>query len=139
MSDTVAFVGLGAMGAGMAACLLRHGITVRGFDVRPEPVQALAGLGGQACRSSAEAAEAADLAVVIVLNADQVEQAVFGEDGLARSLRAGTPIVSMSTMSPGRARALASQAAERGLRWLDAPVSGGVERARGGHVDPSTT
>ncbi|HEY1296189.1 MAG TPA: NAD(P)-binding domain-containing protein, partial [Chloroflexota bacterium] len=74
----------------MAACLLRHGITVRGFDVRPEPVQALAGLGGQACRSSAEAAEAADLAVVIVLNADQVEQAVFGEDGLARSLRAGT-------------------------------------------------
>ena len=132
MPHTLAFIGLGAMGAGMAACLVRHGHAVRGFDVRPEAVQALGQVGGLASRSSAEAAENADLAVVIVLNADQVEQAVFGVDGLARSLRAGTPVVCMSTMSPGRARVLASQATERGLRWLDAPVSGGVERARDG-------
>ncbi|MBV9327336.1 MAG: NAD(P)-dependent oxidoreductase [Chloroflexi bacterium] len=131
---TVAFVGLGAMGTAMAGCLLRHGQLVRGFDVRPQPVQALAALGGQACRSSAEAADGADAAIVIVLNADQVEQAVFGRDGLAESLASGTPVVSMSTMSPGRAQALAARAAERGLRWLDAPVSGGIERARDGSL-----
>jgi putative dehydrogenase len=134
MPQTVAFIGLGAMGAGMAACLLRHGQAVRGFDIRPGPLQALAELGGQACRSSAEAADGADAAIVIVLNADQAEQAVFGVDGLAQSLPSGTPIVSMSTMSPGRARALAAQATERGLRWLDSPVSGGVERARDGSL-----
>ena len=118
------------MGSGMAACLLRHGYAVRGFDLRPEPAQALARLGGQASHSTADAAQQADLAIVVVLNADQVEQVVFGADGLADNLRPGTPVVSMSTVPPGRARALAAQAAKRGLRWLDAPVSGGVERAR---------
>src|SRR5579871_489208 len=95
---TIAFIGLGAMGAGMAACLVRGGHAVRGFDVRPEPVEALARLGGYACRSSAEAADGAEAALVIVLNADQVEEAVFGSDGLAHTLPPGAPIVSMSTM-----------------------------------------
>jgi putative dehydrogenase len=130
--QTVAFIGLGAMGAGMAASLLRRGHGVRGFDVRPEPIAELVESGGQASRSSAEAAENADAAIVVVLNADQVEEVVFGADGLAHNLRSGTPVVSMSTMSPVRARALAAQAADRGLRWLDAPVSGGTERARDG-------
>jgi L-threonate 2-dehydrogenase len=132
--QTVAFIGLGAMGAGMAACLLRRGHGVRAFDVRPEPVAELAEFGAEACRSSLEAAENADAAVVIVLNADQVEEAVFGPDGLAQNLRSGAPIVSMSTMSPVRARALAARAAERGFSWLDAPVSGGTERARDGSL-----
>jgi len=92
----------------------------------------LAEFGAQACCSSAEAAEDADAAIVIVLNADQVEEVVFGPDGLAHKLRSGAPIVSMSTMSPVRTRALAARAADRGLRWLDAPVSGGTERAREG-------
>ncbi len=130
--STVAFIGLGAMGAGMAACLVRGGQVVRGFDVRPEPVEALAGLGGYASRSSAEAADGASAAIVIVLNAEQVEETVFGSDGLAETLPQGAPIVCMSTMAPGRARALGARASERGLRWLDAPVSGGVERAGDG-------
>ena len=120
------------MGSGMARCLLRRGFKVRGFDVRSEAVDRLASDGGHASRSSADAGQGASAAVVVVLNADQMESVVFGTDGLAKSLPNGTPVISMSTMSPARARDLASRAAEAGLRWLDAPVSGGTQRAADG-------
>ena len=120
------------MGSGMARCLLRRGFKVRGFDVRGEAVDRLAGDGGHASRSSADAGQGASAAVVVVLSADQMESVVFGTDGLAKSLPNGTPVISMSTMSPARARDLASRAAEAGLRWLDAPVSGGTQRAADG-------
>jgi 3-hydroxyisobutyrate dehydrogenase len=134
MGRKVGLIGLGAMGAGMAACLVRQSVRVRGFDLRPDAVEALVRAGGQGCTSSAEAAEGAEAAVVIVLNADQVQDAVFGERGLAQRLAPSSPVVCMSTMSPGRARALADQAARRGLRWIDAPVSGGVQRAAEGSL-----
>lgn len=130
---TLAFVGLGAMGSGMARCLARAGVAVRAFDTRPEPLQAFAeDTGSVVCRSSAEAGEGADVAIVIVLTADQAEAAVFGADGLAHTLRPNAPVVCMSTMSPGRARSLADKAAGLGLRWIDAPVSGGMQRAADG-------
>src|ERR1051326_928085 len=125
MSQTVAFVGLGAMGAGMARCLVRAGFSVRGYDVREERIPE----GVARCRSSAEAAEGADAAVVIVLTADQAEAAVFGQDGLAKALRPNAPIICSTTMSPPRACSLAERALQRGWPWLDAPVSGGTERA----------
>ncbi len=130
--ETVAFVGLGAMGSGMARCLLRRGFTVRGFDVRRSAVDELAQKGGEATVSAAEAGDGADVGLVIVLTADQAEEVVFGDRGLATSMRRGGAVVCMSTMSPPRARALADRASHAGLRWLDAPVSGGTERAREG-------
>jgi 3-hydroxyisobutyrate dehydrogenase len=120
------------MGLGMAQCLLRKGFTVRGYDVRAEPLEFLAAAGGQACRSAAEAALGAETAVVIVLNDSQAEEAVFGVTGLTQQLAPGRAIVCMTTMSPGRARALAEQAAAAGFGWLDAPVSGGTRRAADG-------
>jgi 3-hydroxyisobutyrate dehydrogenase len=130
---TVAFVGLGAMGGGMARCLTRAGVAVRAFDVRAEPLQAFAeDTGALVCRSSAEAGDSAEAALVIVLTADQAEAVVFGAEGLAQTLRANARVVCMSTMSPGRARALAEQAAAHHLRWVDAPVSGGTQRAAEG-------
>jgi 3-hydroxyisobutyrate dehydrogenase len=133
MPQTIAFIGLGAMGAGMARCLARSGLSVRAYDIRPEAVQAFAeDTGAVACRSSAHAAEGADAAFVIVLNADQAAEVVFGREGLAQSLPTNAPVVCMSTMSPARAVSLSQEAAARGLRWLDAPVSGGTERAAQG-------
>jgi 3-hydroxyisobutyrate dehydrogenase len=133
MPQSVAFIGLGAMGAGMARCLLRAGFSVRGCDVRPDRAQALADeAGGVACRTAAEAADGADLAVVIPLTADQAADAVFGMDGLASALPPRAPIVCSATMSPPRACSLAQEAEKRGFRWLDAPVSGGTERAAAG-------
>jgi len=129
---TVALIGVGAMGSGVARCLLDKGFAVRGYDVRPEPLDQLRSDGGIACTSSEEAAKGADLAVLLVLNADQVEDAVFGSHGLTQTLRPGTVIVSATTMSASRARALASRAVEAGFAWLDAPVSGGTLRAAEG-------
>ncbi len=134
MAQTVGFVGLGAMGSGMARCLVRAGFQVRGVDVRPAATEQLVRDGGVACRSAAEAGAGADVAAVIVLNAEQVDEVVFGADGLAQSLERGSLVVCMSTMSPARSRALAARAAEAGLGWLDAPVSGGVVRAAEGSL-----
>jgi len=134
MSEAVAFVGLGAMGLPMANCLLRKRFVVRGYDVVPRRVELHREAGGVACSSSLEAGSGAQIGVVVVLNADQAEEAVFGQAGLARSLAAGSVVVSMTTMSPERSRSLAARAAEHGLRWLDAPVSGGTERAASGSL-----
>ena len=130
--NTVAFIGLGAMGSGMARCLVRRGLGVRGYDVRSAAVDEFAREGGLAARSAAEAGEGAQAAIVIVLTADQAEEVVFGSHGLTETLPTGSVIACMSTMSPGRARALAVRADEAGLRWLDAPVSGGTVRAAEG-------
>src|ERR1700716_1437456 len=134
MVQTVAFVGLGSMGAGMARSLVRNELTVRGYDIRSEPLERLAVDGGQAGRSAADAATGAQVAVVIVLTADQAEQAIFGEHGLAETLARGSVVVCMSTMSPARTRQLGARAAASGLAWLDAPVRGGTVRASGGKL-----
>src|SRR5258707_3149804 len=135
MAQTVSFVGLGSMGAGMARSLVRNEFTVRGYDIRAEPLERLAVDGGQPCRSAADAGNGASVAVVIVLTADQAEQAIFGEHGLAETLSPGSVVVCMSTMSPARTIALAERAAAIGLGWLDAPVSGGTVRADEGTHD----
>jgi len=120
------------MGSGVGRCLAEQGFTVRGYDIRAEALDQLRSDGGIACGSSAEAATGADLGVLLVLNADQVEDAVFGSDGLTSALEPGTVIVSASTMSASRAHALADRAREAGFGWLDAPVSGGTQRAAEG-------
>ncbi|MGI9148034.1 MAG: NAD(P)-dependent oxidoreductase [Chloroflexota bacterium] len=132
MVQTVAFVGLGAMGSGMARCLAHKQFTVRGYDPRPEPLVQLGVDGGQTCRSAADAGEGAEVAVVVPLNAEQVEHATFGEHGLAETLAPGSVVVCMSTISSARARDLGARAVAAGLAWLDAPVSGGTARAAEG-------
>src|SRR5712691_7904167 len=132
MAQTVAFVGLGSMGAGMARSLVRNEFTVRGYDIRSEPLERLGLDGGQPCRSAADAGTGAQVAVVIVLTADQAEQAIFGPQGLAETLPRGSVVVCMSTMSPARTQELGARAAALGLGWLDAPVSGGTVRAEEG-------
>jgi putative dehydrogenase len=132
MAHTVAVVGIGAMGTGMTRCLLKGGFDVRGYDVRPEALELLVGEGVVPATSPADAGLGADLALVVVLNADQVEEVVFGPDGLAQSLVPGSVVVSAATVSASRARAMAQRAVERGLRWVDAPISGGTHRANDG-------
>lgn len=134
MASTVAFVGLGAMGSGMARVLVRKGFVVRGFDVRSEACARLRADGGVACLSAAEAAVGTNVAIVIVLNADQAQAAIFGPDGLAESLPPSAVVVCMTTMSPARTRALGERAQAAGLAWLDAPVSGGTHRAMEGSL-----
>ena len=129
----VTVVGLGSMGLGMARSLLRAGHRVFGADVDPARVAALAAEGGLSA-PMAEAAAASGIVVSVVLNADQTRAALFGPDGCAPRMAPGAVIMSCATIPPDAARELAAAAAERGLGYLDAPISGGAARAASGEL-----
>jgi putative dehydrogenase len=130
-AQTIAFFGLGSMGYGMAATLVRAGAGVYGFDVAPEPVEKLVREGGRRA-DVAEAGARADAAVVVVLNAAQLENVLFGADGIAAHLRPGAVIIACPTIAPDQARDFAGCCAARGLLYLDAPISGGAAKAARG-------
>jgi 3-hydroxyisobutyrate dehydrogenase len=127
----VAVIGLGSMGFGMAQSLARKGFDVAGADVNAEAVTRFAAHGRGAASPSAAAAGAAIL-VTVVVNAAQTRAVLFGQDGAAAVLPAGSVIISSATMSPKDAEALAAEAGARGLLYLDAPISGGAARAAEG-------
>jgi putative dehydrogenase len=130
----IGVVGLGSMGLGMAASLLRAGFKVTGCDVDPKAVQAFDAAGGQAAASPAQVAYNADIVVVVVVNAAQTETVLFGPDGAAAAMKEGAVVISSATMAPDAARMLAAQAAERGLLYIDAPISGGALKAAAGDL-----
>ena len=128
----VAFAGLGAMGKGMAGNVLRAGFPLAVYDVRPEPGRELAALGARAAATAREAAAEADIFILMVVNHAQAEQVLFGPEGAAAALRPGATVVLLSTVAPAAARRLGENLAGRGLRFLDAPVSGGTAGAAAG-------
>jgi 3-hydroxyisobutyrate dehydrogenase len=130
----IAFVGLGAMGAPMAKSLLSAGFDLGVFDVREENARPLVEMGATGAGSPREAAENADALVLMVVDAGQIEAALFGEDGAAEALAPGCAVVAMSTVGPEPIRALDGRLSGRQLRLLDAPVSGGVARAERGDL-----
>lgn len=128
----IGFIGLGAMGLPMARNLVGAGHEVAGCDIRPDAAKALAAAGGRAAASPAEAADGADVLILMVVNADQAEAVLFGESGAAERLAAGAIVVASCTQPADRARALAARLDALGLMLLDAPVSGGVVGAEQG-------
>jgi 3-hydroxyisobutyrate dehydrogenase len=127
-----AVVGLGSMGLGMAGSLLRAGAAVGGYDPDAAKLARFAALGGRSAGSPAEAARGARIVVAVVVNADQTEEVLFGEHGCAGSMAEDAVFVSCATMAPARARALAARLETLGRHYLDAPVSGGAQRAAEG-------
>ena len=133
-SRSIAMIGLGSMGLGMARACLAEGHSVSGFDVNPASVDALTNAGGRGAKSPADAAKGADIAVIVVVNAAQTETVLFGADGLAETLSPGSVVISCATMAPDAARSLGSRCAAKGLLYLDAPMSGGAVRAGTGEL-----
>ncbi|MET7399119.1 NAD(P)-dependent oxidoreductase [Dactylosporangium sp. NPDC005572] len=131
MPETVAFVGLGNMGGPMSARLARAGYRVRGFDLAAGARQALADAGGVAARDLADAVGEAAVIVLMLPSSAVVEATVRDERFVARP---GAIVVDMSSSEPLRTRALAAELAQRGVTLVDAPVSGGVARARTGKL-----
>jgi L-threonate 2-dehydrogenase len=134
----VGVIGLGAMGGGMARSLRRAGHTVHVADVRAEVAQAFAAAGGVACDSPAQLAQQCDVIVSVVVNAAQTESVLFGEGGCAAAMRPGSVFVMCSTVDPSWSAALEQRLAERGLLYLDAPISGGAARAEAGQITMMT-
>jgi 3-hydroxyisobutyrate dehydrogenase len=128
------FIGLGAMGSGMARSLLRAGIYVRGYDINPEAIKLLVEAGGEAATSPANAALGVDALLLMVLNSEQADQALFGAQGAAASLAPGALVILCSTVSPAYVRGLAQRLAAHDLLFVDAPVSGGTARAAQGSL-----
>jgi 2-hydroxy-3-oxopropionate reductase len=129
---TVGFIGLGIMGGPMAANLVKAGFEVVGHNRSPDPVRRLVDAGGRGAASVAEAVASADVVVTMVPDSPDVEAVALGADGVYASARPGTLHVDMSSIRPDVARRLAEAGRERGLRVLDAPVSGGEQGAREG-------
>jgi L-threonate 2-dehydrogenase len=128
----IGFIGLGAMGGGMAANLVRAGFVVAGCDRRQEPIDALVKAGGRAATSPAAAAKDARLLFVMVVNDAQVEDVLFGQDGALEALARGSTVVLSSTVPAAFVRDLAGRLTGHGIHLLDAPVSGGAAGAEGG-------
>lgn len=133
-SRSVAVVGLGSMGLGMARSLLRAGHSVSGCDLSKAALDRLSAAGGAACDTPAAAARAADVVVVVVVNAAQTRNVLFGPEGAVAMMKPGSVIISSATMSPGEAQEFAARAGERDVLYLDAPVSGGAAKAEAGQL-----
>ena len=129
--STSAVFGLGSMGFGIAQSLIKARHTVYGYDVTDEPVDRLVKAGGQKARF-ADIASSVDVVVVVVLNAEQTEDVLFGADGVVASLEAGAAIISSATVSPDFARQMESRCQAKGIHYLDAPISGGSIKAASG-------
>ncbi|WP_103381412.1 2-hydroxy-3-oxopropionate reductase [Pseudonocardia dioxanivorans] len=124
-TTTVAFIGLGIMGRPMSANLVAAGFDVVGYNRSPAPIEALVAAGGRGAGSIAEAVKGADVVAVMVPDSPDVEAVLAGPDGVFDNAAEGTLVIDFSTILPDVSRRLAAQGAERGLRVLDAPVSGG--------------
>jgi 2-hydroxy-3-oxopropionate reductase len=126
---TVAFLGLGIMGAPMAANLVRGGYDVVGYNRSPGKIESLVATGGRGAGSIAEAVKDADVIITIVPDSSDVENVALGEDGLIAHAAQGAIWVDCSSIRPDVAVSLAERAHAAGISAIDAPVSGGEQGA----------
>ena len=131
-SASVAVIGLGSMGFGMAQSLRRAGLAVTGCDIDEAVRARFAAEIGRAAATPGEAAADASVVVCVVVNARQTEAVLFDPRGVAATMPAGAVFVSSATMDPDVARQLASRLEATGRLYLDAPISGGAQRAAEG-------
>jgi 3-hydroxyisobutyrate dehydrogenase len=128
----VGFIGVGAMGRPMAANLIKRGFTVTAYDASAEALAAIVKLGAAKAGSSADAARVSDVVITMLPSSANVVAAYLGEGGVLEGAAAGRLCVDMSTIDPATSRLVAATASKRGIRFIDAPVSGGVPRAEDG-------
>ena len=123
--STIGFIGLGIMGGPMARHLIAAGHTVVGFDRSEERMQALAAAGGSAAESIAQAVKDADIVAIMVPDSPDVQTVLLSDDGVFAHAQPDTLVIDFSSIRPDVTAELAKTAVERGLRIIDAPVSGG--------------
>src|ERR1700722_13475625 len=122
-ANCIGLAGLGAMGMGMAKSLRRAGYNVYVFDIRNDVAEAFAAEGGVACNSPAEMAAACEVVISVVVNAAQTETFLFGEGGATVTMKAGSLFVMCSTVDPCWSSTLERRLTEKGILYVDAPMS----------------
>jgi len=130
MTVKIGFIGLGAMGKWMALNLLKAGYALRVYDISPAAVDVLVKEGAEAGASPADAAAQADWLFLSLPDTQIVEQALFGEKGVAEGARAGLAVIDLSTVGYIPTLEIDRRLKARGIRFADAPVSGMEARAK---------
>jgi 3-hydroxyisobutyrate dehydrogenase len=131
----IGFIGLGAMGAPMAKNVAAGGYQLTVLDANAETTTKVASeIGAVAAVTAADVGRASDIVVTMLPTSGIVESVLFGENGLAAALKPGSIVVEMSSGAPTQTRAIAERLAEMNVALVDAPVSGGVPRAKTGDL-----
>jgi 3-hydroxyisobutyrate dehydrogenase len=138
-NKNVGVIGLGAMGLGIARSLLRAGLQVHACDIRASVVEAFAAEGGVGCSSPSAMAADCEVIITVVVNAEQTEAVLFGENGAVTGLRPGSLIIGCATVAPTYAVELGQRLAQRDMLYLDAPISGGAAKAAAGEMTMMTS
>jgi 3-hydroxyisobutyrate dehydrogenase len=134
MAGTVGFIGLGNMGGPMALNLVKHGFSLVVHDIDPAKADIWRTRGATVADSAEAVAAKVERTICMVETTGQAEAVIAGERGIIRGAQSGHIVVCMSTIDPLVARRLAEQLATRGIAMIDAPVSGGTERAASGEL-----
>jgi 3-hydroxyisobutyrate dehydrogenase-like beta-hydroxyacid dehydrogenase len=129
MSLKIGFIGLGTMGKPIAVNIAKAGFDLTVYDLREEPCKELALLGAKVASSPREVAERSDIVEIIVVDDDQTERVIAGEQGVVHGAHAGLITAVHSTILPATVRKLAAWCSARGVEVIDAPVSGGQKGA----------
>jgi 3-hydroxyisobutyrate dehydrogenase len=138
MGVPIGLIGLGAMGRGIAQSLRRAGYLIHVCDTRREAVQAFVAEGGVGCAHPADVAAHCEVVISVVVNAAQTEDVLFGAHGVAAVMKPGHLFVMCSTVDPNVSINFERRLAERGLLYLDAPISGGAAKAASGEMTMMT-
>ncbi len=128
----IGFIGLGVMGGPMCRNLLKAGYRVTAYDIRTEAVRDMAQSGAVPGASPKAVAAAADVVITMLPDSPQVKEVVLGPEGVLAGAAAGSILIDMSSIAPAVAREIGAAASARGVRFLDAPVSGGQPGAVAG-------
>ncbi len=125
----IGFIGLGIMGKPMVANLLKAGHEVVAYDVIPANVDAVVAKGAVAGTSSKNVAEQCELIITMLPNSPHVKSVVMGENGVLEGAKPGTILIDMSSIAPLASKEICEACAAKGVKMIDAPVSGGEPKA----------
>ncbi|MEE8340675.1 MAG: NAD(P)-dependent oxidoreductase, partial [Candidatus Neomarinimicrobiota bacterium] len=128
----IGIIGLGDMGIGMAANILKNDFRLCGFDLRKDRLKEFERLGGKPVANYQEIAENSDIVYIMVLNGEQVKEIVLSETGLKRYLKPGSTIIITATINPSEVKELEIPLNEAHINLIDSPVSGGKSGADSG-------
>ena len=127
--EKIGFVGLGIMGKPMSKNLIKAGHKLVIYDIVPKPVEELKQAGAEVGASPSDVASKANIIITMLPNSPHVKQAVLGGKGIIEGAKPGALVVDMSSIAPLVAREVSEELSKKGIRMLDAPVSGGEPKA----------
>jgi 3-hydroxyisobutyrate dehydrogenase len=128
----IGFIGIGAMGKPMSLNLVKAGYPLIVYDINPKPLEALKEKGAGVAKSIKELVNQSNVVITMLPNSDDVEEVILGENGVLESIKTGDIVIDMSTIDPSVSRKVAEACLSKGIKMLDAPVSGAQPRAVAG-------